>query len=223
MSDSMDDLLKEIERIAKAAQNPDQALELDIQKVINSARGDAKLPNEEVEALDYALHSPGSLQWKTTVAPTPHKLDWEPEPEQLEWFRKMIDLLKDGGTWDVPSTGHRYQVDKKNKTFKLIRDAEKDPDNWHEKNRVILSRIGWHMIDTTTTCRAFMARHGNWIINLFDFSLEEQGRSAGTRGQDAMAVNGGTVIRLGHCIGHWLVKHAISEFGIGKSTSITKD
>ena len=84
-----DDMLREMERIAKAFQAPDQALEYDIQRVINTLRSEAKLPKEEIEAIDFAMHHPEKLKWEAVAKPEP-PINFKPSPEQIQWFRNLV-------------------------------------------------------------------------------------------------------------------------------------
>lgn len=220
-----DDLMGEFERIAKAFKAPDQLLELDIQKVINTLRSEVKLPKDQIEAIDFAMHSPDKLKWEAVSKPDP-KIDFEPSWEQVNWFRTLVaGMPRDEFKWKVPRTGQEYIMNRVKKTFTLVREMP-DPDDWHQKNKVILSRIGWSMVDSTTTMRTFNAQHGPWTLTVLDFSIEAQenpktpGQTfpSGTRGQEAMANNGsGVVVRLGHNVGRWFIKNVSPDSGIGKS------
>lgn len=220
-----DDILGEFERVMKAFKAPDQILELDIQKVINTLRSDAKLPKEEIEAIDFAMHNPNKLKWEAVATPEP-PINFKPTPEQIQWFRNMVAAMpKDEYMWKVPSTGQEYMMNRVKKTFTLVKEMP-DPNEWHQKNKKILSMIGWTMIDSTTTMRTFNAKHGSWTLTVLDFSIEAQENPKtpgqtfppGTRGQEGMANNGsGVVVRLGHQIGRWFIKHVAPESGIGKS------
>jgi hypothetical protein len=224
-----DDLMREMERVAKAFQAPDQLLELDIQKVINTLRSEAKLGREEVEAIDFAMHNPDKLKWEAVPKPEP-PIPFQPTTYQVQWFRDMIKAMpQDEYMWRVPSTGQEYMMNRVKKTFTLVKETP-DPEDWHTKNKKILSLIGWKMIDSTTTMRTFNAKHGPWTLTVLDFSIDAQVNpktgmkyAPGTRGQEAMANNGtGTVVRLGHQIGRWFIKHVASDSGIGKSIAFTE-
>lgn len=223
-----DDMLKEMERIAKAFQAPDQALELDIQKVINTLRSEAKLAKDQIEAIDFAMHNPDKLKWTPVVIPE-QKIDYVPREHEVQWFRDFIssNLQRETWKWQVVSTGQRYEFNNAAKTVTLIRERP-DPNDWHSRNKKILSMLGWKMIDSSTYTRTFNAQHGTWTLSVLDFSIAAQddpktpGETfpAETRGQDAMANNGaGVVVRLGHNIGRSFIKHTTPDFGVGKTAT----
>jgi hypothetical protein len=223
----MSDLLKEMERIAKAFQNPDQNLELDMQKTINTLRQDSKLSKEDVEAIDHAMHNPGSLTWKRMPDLPDSSLRIVPDPSEVGFIVNMIRTVSDGAKWGIPSTGQEYRIDKKAKTFTLTRETERDEKGWHDKTKAILRQIGWKMIDTHSQTRGYSAEHAGWSLIVMDFPIDAQedpknpGQTfpPGTRGQEAMAHHGskGVVVRLGHRIGREFIKAAAPDFGSGKS------
>jgi hypothetical protein len=45
---------------------------------------------------------------------------WEPTPRDIAWQSEMVRILKNKGTWAVPGTMSVFELDKPNKTFKLI-------------------------------------------------------------------------------------------------------
>jgi hypothetical protein len=45
---------------------------------------------------------------------------WEPTPQDVAWQAGMIRVLKNKGTWAVPGTMSVFELDKPNKTFKLL-------------------------------------------------------------------------------------------------------
>lgn len=221
-----DDVLKEMERIAKAFQNPDQALELDMQKVINTLRGDAKLGRDQIEAIDFAMHNPDKLKWTPVLIPEP-KNDYQPTEYEMQWFRDFLSskATQDVWKWEVSSTGQRYEFNKTAKTATLIRERP-DPNDWHSRNKKIMTMLGWKVIDSSTHTRTFNAQHGSWTLSVLDFPISAQQSTStgqmfppGTRGQDAIANNAtGVVVRLGNNIGRWFIKHVSAEYGVGKTT-----
>ena len=222
----MDDLIKEMKRISEAFKAPDQALELDIQKIINALRTHGKVPAEDIEALDDAMHHPEKLVWAASPNP-PDVSDFVPNYSQIEFFQLMIARVADGAEWTVPSTGQIYRIRHKDKTFTLIRNTQTDKDDWHSKTRVILEKIGWKMIDVRTTLRTFTANHKNWLLILNDFSIEDQENPAtpgknfppGSRGQESFATlkTHGAFVRLAHRVGRAFMQGRSSDFGMGKS------
>ena len=227
-----DFLLSELARIAKAFQAPNQALELDIQKVINALRTQAKVPAEHVQALDNILHHPTELAWaRMPDPPEPPQMQYEPRAVEVEFFRQLIETVSDGAEWKLPSTDQIYKVDKKVKSFTLLRDTDRpDSGEWHRKTKACLAVLGWKMVDGTETRRFFHAEKDGWLIVVVDFPIEDQLNSAtpgknfppGSRGQDAWATSKlhPTMVRLYHAIGHELIKSALPDFGVGKSTAV---
>jgi hypothetical protein len=224
-----DELLREMERLAKAMRNPNQALELDIQKTINALRSGAKVPAEAIEALDGILHDPKTLVWQRMPDLPDSDSGFQPNAEQIEFFRELIRVATDGMEWGVPHTGQVYKIDKQVKTFTLIRETQKDTEDWHGKTKMILGLLGWRMIDNKASNRSFSATKDGWLIAVFDFSIENQENPKtpgqnfppGSRGQDAVAtlMNRGAFVRLGHVIGRELIKYVTTDFGYGKSTA----
>jgi len=45
---------------------------------------------------------------------------WEPTPTDITWQTEMVRILKNKGTWAVPGTMSIFELDKPNKTFKLL-------------------------------------------------------------------------------------------------------
>jgi hypothetical protein len=45
---------------------------------------------------------------------------WEPTPTDIAWQTEMVRILKNKGTWAVPGTMSIFELDKPNKTFKLL-------------------------------------------------------------------------------------------------------
>lgn len=225
----MENLLKEFERIAKAFQAKDQALELDIQKVVNCLRDNKQVPEVDIMDLERAMHGTEPLDWKGTPMPAA-KTDFVPNEGQIQFFRDMIAAAREGMEWRVPSTGQIYKVSKADKTFTLIRDTDNEHGDWHGNNRVILEKLGWRMVDTKSSARLYTVRYKNWLLTATDFSIEDQENPAtpgknfdpGSRGQDAFASHlvGGTFIHLGHLVGRsFLEKVARPDFGIGKTVA----
>lgn len=103
----MDDLIKEMQRIAQAFKAPDQNLELDIQKVINTLRTHAKVPEADIMNLDEAMHHPEKLTWTRMPAP-PEANDFVPNYDQIEFFKLMISRVAEGaghGAADCEKSG----------------------------------------------------------------------------------------------------------------------
>ncbi len=221
-----DSLINEMARIAKAFKAPDQALELDIQKIINTLRSHAKVPEVDIMDLDEAMHHPENLKW-SPMPNAPEKTDFVPNHQQIEFFRLLISRANEGMEWTLPSTGQVYRVSPKDKTFTLIRNTENDPDDWHGKNRVIVEKLGWKMVDSRSSLRSYTANHKSWLLVLSDFSIEDQvnpltpGQNfpAGSRGQEAFASlkTSGAFVRLAHRVGKAFMQGRAQDFGMGKS------
>ena len=45
---------------------------------------------------------------------------WEPTPADIAWQSEMVRILRNKGTWAVPGTMSIFELDKPNKTFKLL-------------------------------------------------------------------------------------------------------
>jgi hypothetical protein len=227
-----DPFLSELARLAKAASAPNPRLELDIQKVIDALKDQAKTPIEHVQTLEYILRHPGELTWlPMPEPPDPPEMEYHPRPVELEFFEELIRTVNDGAEWTLPSTDQVYRVDKQARTFTLLRDTDHpDSGTWHRKVKACLAALGWKMIDTNFTRRYFQAERDGWLIILVDFSIEDQLNPAtpgknfprGSRGQDAWATSKihPTVVRLYHRIGLALIKHALPDYGAGKSVAL---
>src|SRR5208337_2059173 len=138
----VNDLISEMTRIAKAFKAPDQALELDIQKIINALRSHGKVPEADIMDLDDAMHYPEKLAW--AVIPNPPDADKiVPGYDEIDFIKTLIDKAAEGMEWTVPSTGQVYKISPKEKTFTLIRNTQNDEHDWHSKTRAILGLIGW--------------------------------------------------------------------------------
>lgn len=48
---------------------------------------------------------------------------WTPEPEDIEWTKRLIDSLCDGGCWAVPASLSIYTFNKKQKEYTLVGDC----------------------------------------------------------------------------------------------------
>lgn len=223
----MDDLINEMARIAKAFKAPDQALELDIQKIINTLRTHGKVPEADITDLDEAMHQPEKLVWKVMPRPPEEACDFVPNYQQIEFFEMLIAKVSDGAEWKVPSTGQVYRISHKDKTFTLIRNTQNDKDDWHSKNKIILGKIGWSMIDSRASTRAFTANHKNWLLVLNDFAIDDQENPAtpgknfpsGSRGQESFASlpGHGAFVRLAHRVGRAFMDGRAQDFGMGKA------
>lgn len=74
--------------------------------------------------------------------------DWEPSPYVLYWFVNML-RSKPAPTiyWKVPATGQIYQIDKKNREVTLIEGEANDPEEWHEKTKLVFQMLGFTVHD----------------------------------------------------------------------------
>jgi hypothetical protein len=224
-----DALLRELTKWSEIARASNPILEMEIRKVLDQLRDVVKLPAEKVDALEKMLRAPEKLIWQRMPTLPDKPLNWTPEKFQVEWFRDFISKMKDGTEWHVPSTGHVYKIDKTNKTFTLTHDVEHDPNDWHERNKMILALLGYSMIDNKSSAKTYSSVGDHWIVAVFDFSIETQENSAtpgknfphGSRGQDAVATpsSGGALVRLGHDIGRYLWKHVEPAYGAGKTSA----
>ncbi len=228
-----DDLIKQMTEYARIARANNPVLELDIKKCLDALPGMGCSP-EEVSALGEALHHPEKLVWNLGPPLPEEPLSYEPTEEDKDFIRKLIDRAT---VWAVPSTGEpdrpetclTYAIDRQNKTFKVIIDPEHDEHRIHDKTKMILSLLGWRMIDEQRSSLGYTAVAGPWAVGVFDFSIATQidrrtGKNfpPGTRGQDSVATCGGRVVRLGQVIGRELIRHAQapkSDIGAGKTAA----
>jgi hypothetical protein len=236
MSDDLEakrkEVLGEFERIARAFQNPDQELELDMQKVINALRSEIKAPKEVVASLDHIMHHPKELEWEN-LPPEDPEPPAESRPIEVEFFRNLLasDLIKQKRAWGPALTRQGYLIDYEKKTFTLYQDTnhEKSPE-WHRRTTANLKVLGWKMIDTHSDRNLFRCISNGWIISLADYPIWDQVNEVtgknyppGTRGQDAYAnhMEAGRMIRLGNKIGRWFFTNMkeLPEYGKSKSTA----
>jgi len=85
--------------------------------------------------------------FKMAAVAAPAPAAWQPSPDQLAWFTALLNRMQDGQQWAMPSTGQVYQLDKTNRTLALVAGSPNDPFGWHKKNKVVLGRLGYGLLD----------------------------------------------------------------------------
>ena len=223
-------LIAEMVKWSKIARSADPAFELDLETDIRKALDDfmaREVPADRIAALEKMLREPANLAWKLMPPLPDEPLKWMPSPFQVDWFRDFIGKMRDGTEWHVPATGHVYKIDKVRKTFTLIRDAEHDPDRWHDRNKMVLGLLGYSMVDLRSSMRSYSATDGKWVLAVADFSIAEQPNSKtpgenfppGSRGQDVFVASAddGALVRLGHTIARAIWRHIEPEYGTAKT------
>ena len=77
---------------------------------------------------------------------------WKPKEQDLEWMRKMIRILKDGGYWGIPATGAVITFYKSRKEFTLEEAPGThrilDIEYKNSQNIAVLETLGWKRIST---------------------------------------------------------------------------
>jgi len=71
-------------------------------------------------------------------------MGWEPDAKQIAWARRLVQQIKDGGTWEIPATGNVYTFHHGPKEVHLISGKV---DDWHHKNVILFSKIDYKVID----------------------------------------------------------------------------
>jgi hypothetical protein len=65
----------------------------------------------------------------------------DPRPSDIQWTRKLINTLRDGGIWQIPRCDSTWRLDKTNKVFTLVFGSPNAPDN--RMLKAILPLIGY--------------------------------------------------------------------------------
>lgn len=68
---------------------------------------------------------------------------WEPRASDVQFFRHMLRMMRDGSIWEVPATGAKYRIDKSKNLLILI---EGKVDEWFWKNAKTLPKLGYTVI-----------------------------------------------------------------------------
>lgn len=84
---------------------------------------------------------------KLFEADKPYGPNWQPDPQILAWFRQLLTMANEGAIWAVPGTGQVYRLSKANKTMTLIQGDPNDRQQWHAKNKIVLAKLGWRVLD----------------------------------------------------------------------------
>lgn len=228
-----DTLIAELEKWTRISKSADPMMEIELAKSLDFLRNQSDKPftAEQVSALEKMIREPQKLPWRKMPSLPDKPLNWTPSRSQIEWFRTFIEKMNDVAEWEVSSTGQRYRIDKKAKTFTLIKDTDQDINNWHERNKMILGLLGYTMIDNRSSAQTYSVVQGDWILAVFDFSIDEQenprtpGKNfpPGSRGHDAVATaSSGVFVRLGHNVGRHIwkaIRPPEYDYGTGKTTA----
>ena len=67
---------------------------------------------------------------------------WAPDPSQLFWLGKHLNLFRSGGVWGIPDCGAALQVLHETKTMLVIADAGGDPVLL-DRTATVARLIGW--------------------------------------------------------------------------------
>lgn len=79
----------------------------------------------------------------------PWSENWQPTPQILAWWRRVISLFgAKGGHWASPTSGHVYAVNPGTKTLILLQGDPDDPRKWHLRTKRCLAQLGWTVLDS---------------------------------------------------------------------------
>lgn len=73
---------------------------------------------------------------------------WEPSPYVMNYFVNALRALKSQGEMIMPATGQVYKIDKDKRTVQLVTGDPNDPEQWHEKTKLVFQKLGYTMHDT---------------------------------------------------------------------------
>lgn len=73
---------------------------------------------------------------------------WEPNPQMVEWFQRLLSVLEPVARWGVPDTGQIYLIDQPNMTVTLIDGDPNDELDYHEKNKKVFQNLGFTVYDS---------------------------------------------------------------------------
>lgn len=65
---------------------------------------------------------------------------WTPTDSDREWMRRLINLLKDGGTWMVPATGQVFT--KKGDSLVWTNEEVGDESEVYQRSKIIANEMG---------------------------------------------------------------------------------
>ncbi len=71
-------------------------------------------------------------------------MQYNPPQEILDWFTRLIMMVKDGGTWAVPQNQSIYTL---HHSKKEIHHMIGPNDEWHQKNAICFEKLGWKMVE----------------------------------------------------------------------------
>ena len=67
---------------------------------------------------------------------------WAPRPNDLEWMRNTLDLIRQGGIWGIPACRATLEVDREDKALRVMEDNGDDPVLL-ARTATISRMIGW--------------------------------------------------------------------------------
>lgn len=75
--------------------------------------------------------------------------DWEPSPADIAWQEGWLRLLVSGkrAVWGVPCSTSVFEVDKREKTFRLLEGSPSDETN--KRIAVVFIRMGYREVEDT--------------------------------------------------------------------------
>lgn len=73
----------------------------------------------------------------------PELENWQPTSAQVAWFSNLINLMREGGLWQVQASGAQYQVNKKDRSLVLLRGKI---DEWHWMNVKTCAKLGYKVL-----------------------------------------------------------------------------
>jgi hypothetical protein len=74
------------------------------------------------------------------------KLNWKPSQGDTKWVSRLVDSLRDGGTWGT-SAGI-YRIDKVKKTLTLVLNYHNElSEELHDRNKKTFALIGYTVLE----------------------------------------------------------------------------
>lgn len=67
-------------------------------------------------------------------------MNWQPRPSDIEWTRRLIAQMSDGGVWGIPMNQSVWKLDKTNKVFTCIHGKM---DDMFDKLTKVCKELGW--------------------------------------------------------------------------------
>ena len=70
---------------------------------------------------------------------------WAPKPEDLEWTKKTLESLKDGGVWGIPYSGAIVKVYKSKQAIQY--ESVGDNEVLVQRTNTIVTLLGWDVYE----------------------------------------------------------------------------